>query len=44
MHCDGLPLAFEGDAVSCPACHSTGKILCDGPAGQRQVPMAGKPH
>ncbi|WP_084167091.1 PAAR domain-containing protein [Paraburkholderia caledonica] len=38
MHCDGLPLAFEGDAVSCPACHSTGKILCDGPRWPKAGP------
>ena len=38
MHCDGLPLAFEGDAVSCPACHSTGEILCDGPRWPKAGP------
>lgn len=38
MHCDGLPLAFEGDAVSCPSCHSTGKIMCDGPRWPKAGP------
>jgi len=38
MYCDGLPLAFEGDAVSCPACQSTGKILCDGPRWPKAGP------
>lgn len=28
---DGAPVAHEGDEVQCPACNSTGKILCDGP-------------
>lgn len=28
---DGRPIALEGDLVSCPACHATGKILCVGP-------------
>lgn len=27
----GVPVAHEGDEVRCPACNSTGKILCDGP-------------
>ncbi|MFM0732858.1 PAAR domain-containing protein [Paraburkholderia sediminicola] len=30
-------IAHEGDDVSCPACHSTGKIQCDGP----RLPMTG---
>ncbi|TCG01073.1 hypothetical protein BZM26_09990 [Paraburkholderia strydomiana] len=38
MQCDGLPLAFEGDAVTCPACNSTGKILCDGPRWPKAGP------
>ena len=28
---DGVPIALEGDLVSCPACQSAGKILCVGP-------------
>ncbi len=27
----GVPLALEGDAVWCPACKTTGHILCVGP-------------
>lgn len=27
----GIPLALEGDAVWCPACKTTGHILCIGP-------------
>ncbi len=27
----GRDVAHEGDDVACPACHSTGKIKCDGP-------------
>ncbi|MEQ5843090.1 hypothetical protein BWP39_20835 [Paraburkholderia acidicola] len=30
-------IAHENDDVACPACQSTGKILCDGP----RVPMTG---
>ncbi|TGP40306.1 PAAR domain-containing protein [bacterium M00.F.Ca.ET.228.01.1.1] len=37
MHCDGRPLAFEGDAVACPACNSTGRIVCEG----ARWPMSG---
>jgi uncharacterized Zn-binding protein involved in type VI secretion len=28
---DGQPIAREGDEVACPACNSTGVIVCDGP-------------
>ncbi len=28
---DGQPIAREGDEVACPACDSTGVIVCDGP-------------
>ena len=28
---NGAPLALEGDAVSCPSCHSDGVIVCAGP-------------
>ncbi len=28
---DGQPIAREGDEVDCPACDSTGVIVCDGP-------------
>ena len=28
---DGVPIALEGDLVTCPACKSAGKILCVGP-------------
>lgn len=28
---NGVPLALEGDAIDCPACHSTGRIKCLGP-------------
>jgi uncharacterized Zn-binding protein involved in type VI secretion len=28
---DDRGLAFEGYKVSCPACHSVGQIVCDGP-------------
>ncbi|PMS29195.1 hypothetical protein C0Z16_20020 [Paraburkholderia rhynchosiae] len=38
MQCDGLPLAFEGDAVACPACTSTGKILCNSPRWPKASP------
>ena len=27
----GVPIALEGDLVACPACKSTGRILCVGP-------------
>ncbi len=27
----GVPIALEGDLVSCPACRATGRILCVGP-------------
>jgi uncharacterized Zn-binding protein involved in type VI secretion len=27
---DGVPLALEGDAIDCPACHGTGRIQCNG--------------
>ena len=27
----GVPIALEGDLVSCPVCHATGRILCVGP-------------
>lgn len=37
MSGDGLPIAHEGDHVLCPACQSTGRILCDGP----RWPMTG---
>jgi uncharacterized Zn-binding protein involved in type VI secretion len=33
-HCasaNGLLLALEGDSIACPACHSKGRIKCDGP-------------
>ncbi len=33
----GRDVAHEGDDVQCPACHTTGKIKCDGP---RQVMSA----
>jgi uncharacterized Zn-binding protein involved in type VI secretion len=33
----GRDIAHEGDDVQCPACHTTGKIRCDGP---RQVMTA----
>ncbi|MBP7564692.1 MAG: PAAR domain-containing protein [Burkholderiaceae bacterium] len=36
---DGLPMAFEGDSVSCPACKSTGVIQCVG----ERIPFKG-PH
>jgi uncharacterized Zn-binding protein involved in type VI secretion len=28
---NGLLLALEGDPIDCPACHSKGRIKCDGP-------------
>ncbi|HEY0062863.1 MAG TPA: PAAR domain-containing protein [Telluria sp.] len=28
---DGLPIALEGDLVTCPVCRTAGKILCVGP-------------
>ncbi|WP_426100265.1 PAAR domain-containing protein [Massilia sp. TSP1-1-2] len=28
---DGVPIALEGDLVSCPACQTAGKIQCVGP-------------
>jgi uncharacterized Zn-binding protein involved in type VI secretion len=28
---DGVPMALEGDKVSCPACHTDGVIACAGP-------------
>lgn len=28
---DGMPIALEGDLVSCPVCKGTGRILCVGP-------------
>jgi uncharacterized Zn-binding protein involved in type VI secretion len=28
---NGAPMAIEGDAVSCPSCHSEGVIVCVGP-------------
>ena len=28
---DGVPIALEGDLVSCPVCQTAGKILCVGP-------------
>lgn len=28
---DGVPIALEGDLVTCPACKSAGKIMCVGP-------------
>ena len=28
---NGVPIALEGDLVSCPVCGATGKILCVGP-------------
>ena len=28
---NGLQLALEGDSIDCPACHSKGRIKCDGP-------------
>ena len=28
---DGLPIALEGDLVTCPVCKTAGKILCVGP-------------
>lgn len=28
---DGMPIALEGDLVTCPLCQSAGKILCVGP-------------
>ncbi len=28
---DGVPIALEGDLVTCPACNSAGKIQCVGP-------------
>ena len=28
---DGLPIALEGDLVTCPACKTAGKIMCVGP-------------
>ena len=28
---DGVPIALEGDLVSCPACKGTGRIACVGP-------------
>ncbi|TKC91600.1 PAAR domain-containing protein [Trinickia terrae] len=33
----GKDVAHENDEVACPACHSTGKIQCEGP---RQVMTA----
>ena len=27
----GIGLSYEGDRVQCPACKSTGQIVCDGP-------------
>lgn len=38
LQLNGVHVAHEGDDVSCPACHSTGKIQCDG--GTR-LPMNG---
>ncbi|MDR7006782.1 PAAR domain-containing protein [Paraburkholderia strydomiana] len=31
LELQGRQIAHEGDDVSCPACHSTGRIQCDGP-------------
>ncbi len=28
---NGMPVALEGDSVSCPACNSSGRIVCVGP-------------
>lgn len=28
---DGMPIALEGDLVTCPVCRTAGKILCVGP-------------
>jgi uncharacterized Zn-binding protein involved in type VI secretion len=28
---DGVPLALEGDGIYCPACETTGQIVCVGP-------------
>lgn len=28
---NGVPIALEGDPISCPACKSKGKIVCVGP-------------
>lgn len=28
---DGVPIALEGDSIACPACNSSGRILCVGP-------------
>ena len=28
---NGVPIALEGDLVSCPVCGATGKIMCVGP-------------
>jgi uncharacterized Zn-binding protein involved in type VI secretion len=30
-HIDGMPIALEGDLVTCPVCKTAGKILCVGP-------------
>ncbi|WP_412770627.1 PAAR domain-containing protein, partial [Ralstonia solanacearum] len=32
LQLNGVHVAHEGDAVACPACHSTGNIQCSGGA------------
>ncbi|MCT7328746.1 PAAR domain-containing protein [Ralstonia mojiangensis] len=38
MQLHNVPVAHEDDDVACPACHSTGKVQCN---GEPRLPMNG---